>query len=235
MNFSLPVSHDATASLLGYLAQCRYALLLALRELRRNPSHEILIERFDDIAFADSGTALELVQTKHHTDPGDVSDTSEDIWKTIRIWVDMLEADPDLASRARFVFLTTATAAPRSALEALRNQDDQRDVMTAEGRLLAAAQTSTNARTATARLKFTGLNPKVRGLLLRNSYVFDKAPNIIDVRDEIEAELLPGSPVSQIGAYTDRVEGWWFARVISSLSNSNDRAISLNSLLTKLS
>jgi hypothetical protein len=44
---------DASASLAGYLYQCRLALLLALRELKRKPNCQISIEKFDDIAFHD--------------------------------------------------------------------------------------------------------------------------------------------------------------------------------------
>ena len=56
-------SHTAAASFTGYLFQARYALLRGLQEGRRNPSHALSIERFDDVAFEDAGRPIELIQT----------------------------------------------------------------------------------------------------------------------------------------------------------------------------
>ena len=52
---SLSASHSATASLTGYLFQARYALLRGLEEARRHPGHALSIEKFDDVAFEDTG------------------------------------------------------------------------------------------------------------------------------------------------------------------------------------
>jgi len=43
--------------MLGYLYQCRYALLAGLRASKSKPAMVLSIERFDDIAFED-GTDL---------------------------------------------------------------------------------------------------------------------------------------------------------------------------------
>ena len=78
-------SHDASASLTGYLFQARYALLRGLEEGRHHPGHALSIEKFDDVAFEEAGRPVELIQTKHHGNRGDVSDTSVDLWKTLHI------------------------------------------------------------------------------------------------------------------------------------------------------
>lgn len=226
--------HNASASLLGYLAQCRYALLEALRELKQNPSHEISIERFDDIAFEDAGTPIELIQSKHSTTPSDVGDKSVDVWKTVLIWVKRVKADSALAAQTRFVFLTTATAAQGSALAHLRLDGEQRDVEAALGLLLTVAQTSTNQQSQKGRDAFLALDPSLQRLLVSNIWVFDRAPNIVNTREEIEIELTLGVPPGQIEAYTDRLEGWWFRRVISGLSNTEVANITLSSLLGKI-
>ena len=80
-------SHDASASLTGYLFQARYALLRGLEEGRRHPGHALSIEKFDDVAFEEAGRPVELIQTKHHGNRGDVSDASVDLWKTLHIWI----------------------------------------------------------------------------------------------------------------------------------------------------
>ena len=43
--------HGAAASALGYLFQCRYALLDGLRAVPDTPHLLISIEKFDDVAF----------------------------------------------------------------------------------------------------------------------------------------------------------------------------------------
>ena len=55
-------SHDASASLTGYLFQARYALLRGLEEGRRHPGHALSIEKFDDVAFEEAGRPVELIQ-----------------------------------------------------------------------------------------------------------------------------------------------------------------------------
>ena len=76
--------HEASASAVGYLFQNRLALLLSLRAIADFPNRQLSIEKLDDIAFEDSGSPVELIQTKHHlSKQGSLSDASEDLWKTL--------------------------------------------------------------------------------------------------------------------------------------------------------
>ena len=75
----------AAASALGYFYQVRYALVVLLQP--QNPESTISIEKFDDIAFEQDGEPVELLQTKHHvTRTGSLTDSSSDLWKTLRVW-----------------------------------------------------------------------------------------------------------------------------------------------------
>ena len=231
---AVPSDHDATGSLLGYLAQCRYALLMALDELKKHPSHDVSIERFDDVAFEINGTPQELIQTKHHGTPCNVTDMSVDIWKTLLIWIKQIQGNPQVAAETRFVFMTTAQAAEGSAFALLRGGDANRDVTTATSKLVAAAGKSTNQVSANGREAFLAMGSALRKLFMSNVIVFDNAPNIIDVREEVEGALMIGVPAEVLSDYTDRVEGWWFRRVIAGLSKTDSPAISLTSLSAKL-
>ena len=91
-----------------------------LDESKTFAGHALTIEKFDDIAFEDDGRPVELIQTKHHCKPGDTSDKSVDVWKTLAIWIGRVKGDPSAVAEARFVFLTTSQAAPNSALSKLR-------------------------------------------------------------------------------------------------------------------
>ena len=231
----LSVSHSASASLTGYLYQARYALLRALEEGRRHPSHAISIEKFDDVAFEKDGHSVELIQTKHHVSHGDVSDRSVDLWKTLNIWIQRINEDPTGTANTRLVFLTTNTATDGSALSMLRKSDESRDEACALELLVSAANKSQNQATKAARNEFLSLTTAARRLLVRNIWVFDQAPNIIDVREEIEAVLHYSAPPDQVSSLTDLLEGWWFNRVIIALSDPGSSEISLGAIEMKVS
>ena len=73
-------SHEAGASATGYLYQCRIALLMALKAIPVNVNQEVSVERFDDVAFDNTGTPSELVQTKHHIEKsGNLTNGSSDL------------------------------------------------------------------------------------------------------------------------------------------------------------
>jgi hypothetical protein len=52
---------------------------------------------------------------------------------------------------------------------------------------------------------------------LRSITVLDNAPNITDLVDEIRQVLYMAAPKNKIANFVERLEGWWFARVIDGL------------------
>src|ERR687897_94188 len=80
---------DASASLLGYLFQCRWALVEALQRLKNEGSFVLSLETLDDVVFNQTGKPIDVLQTKHHVRRGaNLSDASEDLWKTLRVWIE---------------------------------------------------------------------------------------------------------------------------------------------------
>ena len=112
--------HDATASLLGYLYQCRYALLAGIRASKSKPGLLLTIEPFDHIAFDDGTDVMQAIQTKHHGNAGKLTDLSVDLWKTLGIWTQRIVANPKLPFESQFLILTTCTAPDGSAASLLR-------------------------------------------------------------------------------------------------------------------
>ena len=232
---SLTPSHNAAASFTGYLFQARYALLRGLEEGRRNPSHAVSIERFDDVAFEDAGRPIELIQTKHHGRRGDLTDMSTDVWKTLHIWIPRFIHDPTAANTTRCLFLTTSPAPGGSALSMLRKTNASRDESRAAELLIAAAKASRNALTAAARAAFLSLTPAARRLLIHNIWVFDHGPTILDVRAEIESLLHYSALPEQVTHLTDHLEGWWFNRVVTALADPHSAILPLASIQNKVS
>lgn len=140
---------DATASMVGYLYQCRFALFKAIEATCDAPGADISIERFDDVAFEQNGDPVELIQTKHHlAGKGSLSDASTDLWKTLRVWAERIAADSATVISSRFFLITTATAPSGSAASLLRV--DGRNETKALALLEASAATSTSATNALA-------------------------------------------------------------------------------------
>jgi hypothetical protein len=222
-------SHGAAAAAMGYLFQCRYALLEGLRAVPDTPHLLISIEKFDDVAFESNGEPTALIQTKHHIDKiGDLSDSSVDLWKTISVWNSKLAEDIEAPFRMRFALLTTAAAPDKSAAALLRMRD--RNEVAADKLLLAAAKSSENKTTEKARKAYVALAEGVRLSLLRSVRILDKSPNIIDVREDIERELHHAAPRDQIEKLVERLEGWWFGVVIRAMSGAAPSAIPVSAI-----
>lgn len=221
--------------MLGYLYQCREALLLAIIESRSRPALSVSIERFDDVAFDEAGTTTEQLQLKHHVNAANLSDVSVDLWKTLRIWSEQVAADPQLPFERLFSIITTAAAPPGSAAEllrAVRPQDDADDV--ALKLLLTAAAASTNKDSAAGRAAFLALPLASQRNLVAAIRVHDRSPDITNARSEIEDLLIFAAPAGQTANLVDHLEGWWFAQVVLSLSDSMVPPISLLALRQKI-
>jgi hypothetical protein len=213
-------SHEAGASATGYLYQCRIALLMGLRAIPFNANQDISIERFDDVAFDRVGTPSELIQTKHHIQKrGSLSDASSDFWKTLLIWLKALKADGGLAFRCKLFLMTTGSAPTGSAASYMRAIQNERNEVEADKLLATTAATSKNADHTEAYELYTGLSKEVRLSLLHSITILDDAPNITDVVEEIRTILYHAAPKDQIVNLVERLEGWWFARVIDGLVN----------------
>jgi hypothetical protein len=152
--------YSATASLVGYLYQCRLALLETLKRLKTNPSLTVSIETLDDVVFECEGTPTEIIQVKHHINrQANLTDASSDLWKTIRIWCD-LQQDGITQNGAVLCMMTTATAPEGSAADFLRA--DKRNITAAEKKLFQTAQTSVSQTNKEAYTSFLNLTPELR-------------------------------------------------------------------------
>ena len=175
--------HSAAQSAVGYMYQARLALLEALRYAYRDSGIEIAVEKLDDVSFEKDGGALELLQTKHHLKKsGDLTDSSVDLWKTLRVWAETTKADPSLPGRTRFALVTTAQAPTGSAASYLRPAEaGSRDPVKAEAILLKAGGASKNTALAKAITAFTVLTPEMRSALVAAIEIIDRAPLIADM------------------------------------------------------
>lgn len=208
---------SAAASATGYLYQCRYALLEALRRMRDEVDFHVCIETLDDVVFEQQGAAPELLQTKHHVNrAADLTDASVDLWKTLRIWCEGV-ANGSLRLGSRFVLVTTASAGTGSAAEMLRPSPN-RNVSEALNRLRSTASTSTSQTNAPAYTAFRALDAAHQERLFDGVCVVDAASTITSLDADIRQEVFYAVDRHFLDAFLIRLEGWWFRRVIRHLA-----------------
>jgi hypothetical protein len=225
-------SSDATPSALGYLYQCRYALLLALQ--RDDDSDlRVAIEKLDDVAFLrdsdDGATPVELLQLKHHISrKGGLTDKSSDIWKTVRIWAEAVKDKRLDLDHAILLMVTTSEATDRHAIRFLRPEGKGRNTDEAQKKLEEAGRSSTSQHVTDGYSALMRLSAAARKRLFRAVYLLEGSPNIIEVRRLLEKAVRHAVLPQHRTAFVDRLEGWWFRIVVEHLIAPTDRFISVS-------
>ncbi len=225
---------DATPSALGYIYQVRYALYLALKKIADTNDPDdcfISIEKLDDIAFEEKGEPIELLQAKHHASPGNLTDRSADLWKTIRVWSDFIKSPNTAFEEAAFTLLTTESAAPESIACYLGTDSDSRNIHTALELMRKISQETNNKTNATAYKSFLSLESRQQESLLNSIYIISNSPNIIEIEGKIKRQIRFSASAHHVGAFTTRLEGLWFKRVIEVMSSADHDAISIGELV----
>ena len=211
--------HSASEPLLGYLYQCRLALLEALKRLKEKPDIDIAIEALDDIVFADNGKPSEIIQVKHHVNKNTIlTDNSVELWKTIRIWCELF-SDNIPKSKPMLYLITTASAKNHSAVSYLRSEN--RDVQTAIDLLAKSSHTSSNQHNKPSYDIFNKLSEQQKKELFERVFILDNTPNIIDVEKNLHKELFGHCKRKYLGQFIGHLEGWWFNKIIEKLNIKN--------------
>jgi hypothetical protein len=221
----MPSAFSVPDAALGYLYQCRLALLSALRRVRSGHEFLLHLETLDDVVFEREGAPPELLQTKHHRrQAANLSDASPDLWKTLRIWCEGTTRGEILASAALYL-VTTSTAGDGSAARYLRS--DGRDVEKAAERVRSVAQSSTNESNQSGYVAFLALSHAGQQQLLERVIILDAAPNIVDLDTELRKEVRWAVDRKHVEPLLRRLEGWWLRRAVRHLaSRSSDPVLS---------
>lgn len=221
-------SFSAVDSLTGYLYQVRYALLDALKRVKDDVRFSVSIETLDDIVFESDGQPVELLQAKHHSKPANLTDTSTDLWKTIRIWVEQYKTGVN----SRYYLVTTATAKDDTVASYLR-VDGNSDIKRVVSVLDAVAQTSTNKTNADGYKEYLSLNSKEKDDLFSRVVILDAAPKILDLDKELRREVFHAVEIKYLDSFITRLEGWWYRRAIQHLSKDNQNPILVEEIIAE--
>jgi hypothetical protein len=206
--------HNASASAVGYLYQVNWCLTELLENAPVKPDQAISLETHDDVAWEESGSPVELLQSKHHVGVSTgLGDKDTDIWKTLLVW--MSTARPADPQGPALVLVTTSVAQPGTAAYALRKE--VRDTSTAVIKLTEAARFSSAENTRKARERFLALTEAERQIFLARVVVADGAPSADDLDEKLARVLWHALPNSHQELFLSLVWNWWAAVALDML------------------
>ncbi|MFE4615791.1 MULTISPECIES: ABC-three component system protein [Streptomyces] len=226
--------YSANESMLGYLYQARYALHAALSRMQSGSNASVRIEQLDDVSFDAPGTPTELLQLKYHTDVSTtIPNASADIWKTLRVWLDLAAGHSFARENATTRYLiTTGRAVTGSAAYYLRSRD--RDPSKALEILTKTAKTSKNEKQQDAYEMFLKLKSEERLALTSTMIVIDSEPLIEDLEVELQKKLYFAASSDRRPAFLRRLEGWWFQRCVQHLRDVTTPPITVSEIQEEL-
>jgi hypothetical protein len=237
------VNHSAEAAALGFYYQAFFALLTLMGQETDHAA--IGIEQLDDVDLKVDGHNL-LYQLKHSISnaPQPVSLKSKALWKTVKVWVDIL---PELTlSETTLHLVTVANLGRNSPLIALTDPKADRgelvEAMTHEAqRVLDARAAATKAGKAPPHADrvggcsaFLGLTETERLNLMRRAVIQPSSPSLDTIEDNV-AGYLKLFPPGQRAAVASRLVEWWDRQIVYSLCGKRDRVISRSELQHQIS
>lgn len=206
----------------GYLYQVRYALLFLLQKMEHDRDMAISLETRDDIEFHKDGEARELLQLKHTTKiKAELSDRSTDLWKTLRIWSEDIQANPE--SSVRYILVTSGTLSAGSIAEMLKSGKARAEEQ-ACAELNAIVKSFKNAdANADYYTAYKSLSADLKTKLIARITILDATPDVVEISKDIEGKLQFGCREDHLASLTASVEGWWLRRAVLALQGTADQ------------
>lgn len=223
---------SATDSVLGYLYQVRLALLSSLQRLAKDELFAVYLETLDDVVFEQDGSALELLQLKHHCNrAANLTDASPDLWKSFRVWMEGL-ANRSIPEDARLYLITTSNIGEGSSASYLMIEN--RNEAEALKKLQETAATSTNQTNEPAYRLFRSLSPDAQATLVRAITIFPNAPSIGDVSEALRIQARLSVKRNHLDSFLTRLEGWWYKRAVGQLISPDTPPILSNEIESEI-
>jgi hypothetical protein len=235
MSSSTSVAHSADGAALGFYYQSLYALYEILRQPHDDAA--VCLERLDDVEIFANGQPL-LIQLKHSivVKPDSVTLSSRALWRTIKVWIDVLPK-VDLAE-TRFQLVTVASLDKKSVLSILLDESADRNLL--HDQLVQEAERVVSEYQKASALKksplphsdriagcnaFLQLDKIKRKTLLTRMTICPGTSNISALSNDIASRLVNFPPTQRSEVCTRLIE-WWDLQVIFSLCGKRERFIS---------
>jgi hypothetical protein len=237
------VAHSAEAAALGFYYQAFFALLTLLGQETDNAA--VGIEQLDDVDLKADGHNL-LYQLKHSiiAVPPPITLKSKALWKTMKVWVDILPALT--LSETTFHLVTVAKLGLGSPLIILMDRDADRSALVEA--MSNEAQRVLDARAAAAKAgkalphedrvdgcsAFLGLTEPDRLNLLRRTLIQHSSPTVAAIEENVAGHLKL-LPPEQRPIVARRLVEWWDRQIVYSLCGKRERVVSRSELQHQIS
>jgi hypothetical protein len=236
-------SHSAEAAALGFYYQTFFALLTLLEQDTDDAA--VGVEQLDDVELKTDGLTL-LYQLKHSllASPPPISLKSRSLWRTVKVWVDILPALK--LSETTLHLVAVNGISNNSPLKVLIDPHADRAHLVAS--MLEEAQRVVSVRAAADKsssslphadrvdgcLAFLSLKETERLNLLRRMRIRPHSPSISGIEELIAAHLKI-LPAEQRPAVAQRLIEWWDRQMVYSLCGTRERVLLRSELQLQIS
>ena len=232
-------NHDASHQALGYFYQVQCALLFLLES---DGDVKICVEKFDDISFHKNDDQItQLMQLKYHSGDGNLTNSSMDFWRTLKVWIDIINKDPFLLENTNFYIITTNSIGTNSVIEKIyisKNKDDftineihNELVEIANAGLKTCDEKSPSFKYYSA---YVNLAEKKAKSLLKSIVIIPNFYNPQLINERILKVLRPSTNKKTENIIFERLLGWWAEKMIGCLENTEPTFISLDEIRNKI-
>lgn len=208
---------------LGYIYQIKYALLLLLTNARELNNPRVRIENLDDVEIEDLNM-VNLYQTKLHIkNKGNLTDSSVDFWKTIRVWSENITNGLIDVDNTLFNLITTENVPSNSVLykfTGINNLDSGIDKIVSKFDEISLK--STNETNRSAYDAFQKLSIENKKKLILNIRIIDNSIEVSEIDNRIKKQLILSSYPNHLDAFLEILDGWWLKKAIQNLTSNID-------------
>lgn len=213
MNSAVPVT------MLAFTFQSRFALHTLLRSLLAGDDAAVAVEFLGDVEVQ-QGDATKLHELKMHTTGGNLTERSEDLWKTLRIWSNHARDKKIVLPTTSLFLATTHELSPESSMLkslATTDRDAQANTKIADAMTVIAegGGSKTNAK---AYADFLRLNAAQRAALVARILVIPSSPDFatLDVEIARMAAIFYHGDALPVDAW-QKLIGWWDGKIVAML------------------
>ncbi|WNY25460.1 hypothetical protein MsAc7_10120 [Methanolapillus millepedarum] len=172
----------------------------------------VSIETLDDIVYENEDNVTDVIQVKHHESGKNLTSSSNDFWKTVKIWIDT-KNEPGVTNDTLFYLITTETISEDSIPYYLK-EDGHRDVAEAIKKM---DEWTVKEKVQKDFKKIFELYNEMECFekenLFKNCFILDKSINISNIREEISKEIHHSCEPNQIEKFVDRLIERWLTLV----------------------
>jgi len=204
---------------LGYHYQFLYSLFKLIKT--NDPASKVRIECLDDIEVINN-SSHELIQTKLHVKSSiDLTDSSPDFWKSLRIWIENIKQGNIDIDNTSFSLVTTSRVSRDSVLYNFATSNLHQVNLFTELELIEQldkiANTSKNKILKNAFDVYLSTPIEIKEKLVKKIDILDSSLNTEDLIEAINHELRLSIVTDKLSLLSERVIGVWMVYGIKHL------------------